>query len=157
MKIRVHRTTDTELIRSIVTDPRAFEVRAEDGYTVEDVQVVIDPRIYWVALVVDDTTIGVVTATPLSRTVLDFHVTIKPEFWRQSVNVKIVRLAATFLLERTDAAKLNATVPVSAQPVIRFLQRVGFKREGINRASFRHKGELVDQCYLGFTEASLGE
>jgi len=161
MKIKVIRTKDAELIRSIVTDPRSFETRAEDGLTVDDVVVATGPVIHWVLLVTEDETgqqiRGVAVGTPLSRTVMDFHIVIKPEYWRQKVNVDLARLAVKYLLTQTGASKVNATVPVTAQSVIKFLQRAGFKREGINRASFRHKGALVDQCYLGFTEASLGE
>ena len=162
MKIKVVRTMDAALIRSIVTEPAAFASRAEDGYVVDDVQVVIDPLIHWLLLVTEDEggarqVRGVAIGTPLSKSVLDFHIIILPEFWRQAVNIDLARLAVKYLLTHTGKAKVNATVPVSSQSVIRFLQRVGFKREGLNRASFRHKGELVDQCYLGFTQASLGE
>jgi RimJ/RimL family protein N-acetyltransferase len=151
MRIRVQRTHDTALIKAIVTEPGSFEARAEDGLTTDDVVVVDDPRIYWLALMGDDAVRGIAIASPLSHSVLDFHIVIRPQYWRDPVNVRLARLALRYLEETAPQIKIVGTVPVTAQPVIRFLQRAGFKREGLNKASFRHKGVLVDQCYLGYT------
>ena len=156
MKIRVTRTTDVELVRSIVSEPESFAIRAEDGVTVDDVMVVINPLIYWLLLISEEAgkepeVRGVAVGTPLTRTVADFHIVIRPQYWRSGANVKLAELAAKYLLKYSGAEKIVSTVPEPAQPVIRFLQRAGFKREGINRASFRKNGQLVDQVYLGYT------
>lgn len=156
MKIRVTRTTDIDLIKSIVSNPESFATRAEDGLSITEMSPTVGPSIYWMLLISEEDgqepeVRGLAIGSHLTHTVLDFHIIVLPQYWRSPLNAKLAALAVKYMLTHSTAAKVVATVPVTFQPVIRFLQRIGFKREGINRVSFRKNGKLVDQIYLGFT------
>ena len=148
--MRAIATRNVELIREVLTDARLWEVCHEDGAPGPDHFVPETEYSKWIALVDhQDNFRGFVLASPLSNTMADVHVMIRPEYWGWAGNVELGKLAVQWLWDNTTYKKLVACIPVSDKQVFRYACRVGFKREGVNRASFLRNGELLDQYYMG--------
>lgn len=158
--MRVQRITNPDLIKQFMANPETWDIRAEDGVSVDEVQIVIDPRIFWLALLDKDEdqkefVRGVAVASPLSKTIFDFHVCFDPKFWRSKNNVELGKLALEWYFLHSGANKIVSTIPVASHPACRYVQRIGMKREGVNRASFMKAGVLTDQYYFGITKADV--
>lgn len=147
--LRVRRTKNAELIREALSDPRLWRVVAQDGEALED----FDPApevVTWLALLDEDTLRGFLLAIPRSRIVTEVHIAIKPEFWGDSkTNVALGKLACEWVRDHTGARKLVAQIPTTDKHVLRYAQRCGFQREGVNKKSYLRGGELLDQFHLG--------
>ena len=101
----------------------------------------------------EDTLIhGFVIGRHITSTVVETHVAISPDFWGHEDNVPLGKLACTWLLTLPGVEKLVASIPVPDKQVLRYSQRVGFQREGVNKQSFLRNGELLDQYYVGMTK-----
>lgn len=137
----------------MLTETRLWATINEDtGPTVEDFFLDTDV-VFAVALLGDDDDLhGFVLAHPLSGTVVSTHVCISVDYWGHKDNVHLAKLAVELIFEIPGIQKQVASIPVTDKEVLRFAQRVGFQREGMNRSSFLRNGELLDQYYVGLTQ-----
>ncbi len=114
-----------------------------------------DMRYPWLVLTreIDDTVelYGVVAFIPQTPIVYKFHPAFLPDKWGDEQITDLTRLALDWAWKNLPVQKIVATFPVMYKSTLRLGQRVGFKREGINRKSFLKDGELHDQYYLGLT------
>ncbi len=151
--MKVQRIFNDELVKAVLTETRLWATINEDtGPSVEDFYLDTD-EVYSVALLGDDDELhGFVLAHPLSGTVVSTHVCIAPDYWGHKDNVKLGQMACALIFEIPGIVKQVASIPVTDKEVLRFAQRVGFQREGMNKASFLRNGELLDQYYVGLTQ-----
>ena len=149
--MRIVRTQNTDLIRSVVCDPQVWAARAHDAAPAPEDWVPNTEPCIWLALLDGEpqTLRGMVLAMPESPLVYDMHIAILPQYWRSRDNVELGKAAIDWIFSHTPALKVVAQVPEDSPPVLRFAQRVGFKREGVNKQSAVRKGRLIDQTYLG--------
>lgn len=149
--MRIVRTQNTALIRSIVCDPAVWAARAHDAAPDPADWVPNTEPCIWLALLDGEPRElrGMVLAMPESPLVFDMHIAILPQFWRSRDNVELGKAAITWMFSHTAALKCVAQVPADSPPVLRFAQRIGFKREGVNKASAIRNGQIIDQTYLG--------
>ena len=151
--MRVQRVNNARLVESVLTEPDLWDAISEDdGGAPEDYCIDLD-GMYAIALLggEEDELIGFVLGRHYTDTIIETHVAISPKHWGNEDNVELGREAIQLLLEASGADKLVASIPVTDKEVLRFAQRVGFQREGINKKSFRRDGELLDQYYVGLT------
>jgi len=153
MTLRVQTTSNVDLIKEVLNDQRLYEVTTEDGTGPLET---FNPDVIdtiWVALIDDETIIGFMIAEQVSKAVLSVHVAIRSDEWGNSKrNVELGKQAIALLLSAETIHKVVAQIPVEDQHVLRYAQRVGLRREGINRESFLRKGKLLDQYYMGMVE-----
>lgn len=147
--MEVKKTRNAELIKELLDDETLHSVTSEDGTDPSS----FEPDVYastWLALVDDEETIrGFMVLIPTGRVTASIHVIIRPEFWGDSkTNVALGKLSVAYAFDH-GIRKLTAEIPTEDIEVLRYAQRVGFKREGINRSSFLRNGELLDQTYVG--------
>lgn len=148
--MRVKRILNQALLREVMLKPRLWNAVSEDDSCT--------PEEYWpnlesliaIALADDDVLHGFLLSRVISDSVNDVHIAIDPDHWGNPKNVQLSKLGCEYLFEqRPRLKKLVAAIPVTDSQVLRFAQRVGFQREGINKASFLRGGELLDQYYVG--------
>ena len=155
--MRVQRLRNRELLAELITKPRLWETITEDefgdikDYTAPDLD-----RIVAMAMLEDDELHGFILGRPMTPSIVETHVVIDPDKWGHEANVPLAHLALDELFRETGAAKFVACIPVTDAQVLRYAQRAGFKREGVNKQSFLRKGELLDQYYVGLTRESRG-
>jgi len=147
--MRVKATRNSSLIREVLSDQRLHDAASEDGTTpLSEFEPNVDD-IIWLALIDDNDTVrGFMVVEEVSKVQVRVHIAIRSEFWGDKDNVQLGKLAFERIWE-LGAKKIIATIPTTDKQVLRYAQRVGMKREGINRQSFLRKGELLDQYYLG--------
>ena len=148
--MRVQRTYNQALLNTVALEPQIWERISEDDEVTPD-EYEVDMDAIHVYALLDDKLHGFVLMRPITDTVAEAHVMVHPDHWGDKRNVELARMAVLKGMVDMKCDKLVAAVPVPDKETLRFAQRVGFKREGINKASFRRGGELIDQYYLGFT------
>lgn len=152
--MRIVRTKNQALLREIAIKPRLWEAMAEDNGITRDTYYPDMDQLVVLALFAGDgegVLHGFMVGRHLTHTVVDTHIIIDPDHWGDPANVELGKRAAETLLDVTDALKLTASIPKPDTEVLRFAQRLGFQREGINKQSFQRNGEVIDQYYVGYT------
>lgn len=151
--MRVQRVNNARLVESVLTEPALWEAVSEDDTGApEDYRIDLD-GMYAIALQrgEENELIGFMLGRHYTDTVVETHIAISPKYWGNDENVELGKKACMLLLEASGADKLVAAIPFPDKQVLRFAQRLGFQREGVNKKSFRRNGELLDQYYVGLT------
>lgn len=149
MGIEVRVLRNPELIRSIILE--SWDYQAEDGMKEEDYQPAMGVAgVHWLGLLKDGEVVGVVLVQPMTATVAFGHIAYRrAQFGKREENVAMAKAALEWIWKNTKYDKLQA---ITASPVVvAFDQRIGFKREGVLRKSWRKNGELLDQTILGLS------
>lgn len=148
--MRAIRTRNVDLFRSVVCKDRLWNAISEDDSIGKDEYYPDPDGVILVALLDDDNLLhGFVVGRVITDSVAEAHIAIDPDLWGHKDNVDLGKLGCEVLYKETGAIKLVASIPVTDKEVLRYAQRVGFQREGINKASFRRNGEVLDQYYVG--------
>jgi RimJ/RimL family protein N-acetyltransferase len=147
--VKVQRTKNIPLIKEVMDDEKLIKATSEDGTDIAGFTPEVESTA-WIALIDDKDQIrGFVIVSPTGRVSASIHVAIRTEYWGDSkTNVKLGKLAVKYAFDH-GVRKLTAEIPTPDQEVLRYAQRVGFKREGVNKQSFLRNGELLDQTYVG--------
>ena len=108
------------------------------------------------ALAILDSTelVGLVSGALLSPYEMRTQVFVPIPKWRDKATIRAIKGAFAVLpLTVPTVVKMTALFPFALVEPTALAQRVGFKREGVNKASWPGPDGLVDQVYLGLTVA----
>ena len=146
--MRVVRLINVDLIRDVIANPRVWVYNDHAPDRATWVPDVVNQT--WLALLAGDpeSLRGVVVAQKRSSIEANVRIAFKPEHWGSPDNVALGRLAVRWLYDQ-GMYKLTGVIPDTNKAALRLAQRVGFRREGINRKSIRIDGEWRDQMYVG--------
>lgn len=146
--MRLTRTHDMEIVRSIMADPAIFPHIHDDSVT--ECAPVDHEGFSWM-LVSDDAPAGVFLVHALNSICYQMHTCLLPRIWgRGAANAAQMLLAWAF--NETACQKMTTAVPAYNRAALRFARAGGMTQEGINRASFLRNGALIDQIMLGITK-----
>ena len=147
-------TKNALLIREIMTDDKLWAQLSED-HAPDKEQWMPDMWYPWLVLTRENDYMvelyGVAAWIPQTPIVYKFHPAFLSDKWGDKHTVGLTKLAIDWAWKNLSVQKMVASVPVMYKNTLRLGQRVGFKREGINKKSFLKDGELHDQYYLGLT------
>lgn len=73
---------------------------------------------------------------------LGYH--LDAHFWGRGIMTEVLQAVISFLYERTDAYRLQATIHKDHAASIRLAEKVGFKREGLLRGRAYWHGRFCD-------------
>jgi RimJ/RimL family protein N-acetyltransferase len=90
---------------------------------------------------------GCLISRQLTGSTAEIQYILDPAYKDRKDTVALGKMAADYVLGSTS--KLIGTVPTPDKELLRYFQRVGFTREGVNRKSFMRNGVLLDQYYVG--------
>lgn len=116
-------------------------------------------RTMWMAALADNRLLGFLSATIITPREARVQVLVPKEHWKDKPLVKAMREGAEgFFLG--PLIKLTMSFPLEWAESLSLAARLGFQREGLNKASFvKDDGTVVDQLYLGrakHVEAEVG-
>lgn len=148
--MRLERTHDMELVDRIMKDPAIWPHIHEDGVG-EDYRPVDHESLYWMLVKNGKEVLGLFFLHPRGQSCIEMHTCLLPVSWG-----KIAAEAAKILLAWvfTDAGylKLVTSVPSYNRLALRYALASGMTKEGNNRSSYMHNGQLFDQIMLGYTK-----
>lgn len=146
--VRVQRTHDMATVRQIVTHPAIWPHAHEDGMT--DAWEPEDSEAMMWVLVTDPHPIGVFLVHPRGVQCLEMHTCLLPIAWGPTA-AHAAQLLLKWAFQSGNCRKMVTSVPAYNRAALRFAKAGGMTQEGINRASYLHNGEMVDQIMLGVT------
>lgn len=149
--MRIERTTDRELIRSVVTHPAIYPHVSDDGSPdAGQYEPVIGDSILWLAAWAGDDLAGLFMAHPANTATVEIHTCILPA--HRGTGSKAAAMAVLeWLFANTSFHKVITHVPAYNRLARRLALSVGMQDEGVNRKSFLKGGVLQDQYLLGIT------
>jgi len=149
MGIQVMRTHDMELVRRVVMHPAIWPHVHEDG-TDESWQPEDSDAMHWMAIR-DPEVLGVFLVHQRGAACFEMHTCIFPEAWGEKAKIAARKLLEWAFTE-TGCQKMITSVPAYNRAALRFAKAGGMQQEGINRASYLHAGQMIDQIMLGITK-----
>lgn len=149
--MRIERTTDADLVRSVVTHPEIYPFISDDhSPAVEDYAPPVADGIYWLACYSGNALAGLFMAHPWNGITYEIHTCILPAF--RGVRAREATAAVlAWIFSNTNCLKLVTHVPVWNEAAFRLATASGMKPEGINRQSFMKNQIIHDQTLLGIT------
>lgn len=148
--ISIERTYDMALVRRIVTDPAIWPHVHEDGTERDGWEPCASDEFMWM-LASGSEPLGVFLVHARGVACFEMHTCILPHAWGEGA-----KQAAQELLRWafTDGGcmKMVTNVPAYNRAALRFAKAGGMREEGINRASYLHAGQMIDQIMLGITK-----
>jgi [ribosomal protein S5]-alanine N-acetyltransferase len=78
------------------------------------------------------------------------------EYWGRGIMTQAVKVVAPYVMSRFGLVRLDSPVFAWNPASMRVLEKCGFVREGVSRASVFKDGELVDQVLYGLVRRSEG-
>lgn len=150
--MRIERTTDSQLIRSVITHQAIYPYISDDGSTSpEDYEPVIDDSLYWLAVLDGQQTAGLFLVHPWNCATVEIHTCVLPA-WRGAKARVAAALVLTWIFTNTAFQKVVTHVPEPNRLAKKLAIDAGFSIEGINRKSFLQQGQLLNQTLLGITK-----
>jgi hypothetical protein len=149
--IIARRTFDADEVLSVLKDPQILKTITEGDCQNIDVDV---NKAAFIACDVDNELAAVFIFDKTGAVVFDIHAHVLPTQRQKSKDIAKVILKF-FFDNFSQAEKLTALIPICYPNVIAFSEAFGFSLEGINRQSYLHQGQLIDQLYLGATKAEV--
>lgn len=150
------RTTNTEIIKQIVTHPRLYRWVTDDfAPPAADFEPNNDPRI-WHVIVWSGyfgQRLGLLTFLGQSTVLWEVHCCLLPECWGRTVEA--ARGAFQWIFDHTSAQRIVATIPVYNRLTVRLAKAVGMSQYGLNPQSFMKGGELHDTVLFGISKAAV--
>lgn len=145
--MKITRTYDIELIRSVVTSEAFWDAVTEDGQEKEHYEPNLQKNI-WLKLEGEGRLIALVDVEPLNGVTLIIHPMriIKEAGSSEEIMKRFVEWFGG-----TDYKKLIAEIPEIYPHVINFVKWAGFSLEGIRTSSYLKNGALHDVYLYGAT------
>lgn len=148
MTIKIDRTHDMEMVRSILLHPAIWPHIHDDN--ANECNPLDHEGLFWM-LAADAEPAGVFLLHAHNSVCYEVHTCLLPRVWGDRA-VEAAKACRAWMFQNTGCRKLITNVPAYNVLALRFAKRCGFKPEGVNRASFLKNGELQDQHVLGLTK-----
>ena len=142
--MRVERTFNLDIIKSIVEHPELRDLLTEDG---EVVHVPSHPDIYWLLSYNKDILRGFVGFIPINSITWNPHIAILPEF--RGCGTDTMYAGIQWMFQNTPCQKIVAYPPGYNKAMIRVFEKCGLHREGLSPDSFMFRGKVYDRILMG--------
>jgi RimJ/RimL family protein N-acetyltransferase len=110
---------------------------------------------YWIGIYNDDEMlVGCCRFHQLTSITWEAHAFVLSEF-RKEYGVVACFTSFRWLLDNTDCQKLVANVPERFPNVMGYLEKIGFKKEGVNRQSYTKDNKIWDVINYGLTRPEI--
>lgn len=155
--IKIELATDMDQVREIVIQPDIWERISEEGIEPEDFYPVNDNFTGWFLCLEENEPIGIILVHTDNSISIKMHPYLRSKH-REKGRI-MMKAFYTWFLENTEKKvnKINVSIPIFHKRVINFAKKVGFKKEGVNRDSYRKDGQLYGQQNLGITRNEIEE
>lgn len=147
--MKIERTHDMNLVRRICMDPSIWPHIHEDG-TGEEWEPQDVEDFHWM-LVSDSEPLGVFFVHPRGAACMEMHTCLLPAAWGEKA-ANAAQMLLGWAFHKGNCRKMITLVPSYNRAALRFAKAGGMQQEGINRASYLHAGQMIDQIMLGITK-----
>jgi len=144
--------TEPRLIKSVISNRVLWGEISEDGASLSEWEP--DMTEGWLGAYEDEILIGVFNLHALNSVTLKIHIMILPQY-RGELAYKAAHDALKWIVANVSFDKVNCEIPDIYPNVIRFAEKCGMVKEGINRCSFRKSGKIHHQINLGITRSEI--
>ncbi len=146
------RTTDLELVRSIITHPKIYDHVSDDGCPPADQFKPLDNPVIWYVLVVEcEVLLGMWTFMPQNTACWEVHTCLLPVAWGD-LGREAAKAMAEWIWKNTPCRRLVTNVPVMNRMALKFAKAAGMEEYGVNPKSYLKRGTLHDQILLGMSK-----
>lgn len=152
--IDLYHTKDMNLVRSIMTTPEIWEQSVEDGSNISNFYPSQDYLSIWLLVKLKDKIIGVMLVHNDTLCSVNIHPALLAKYKKYGREM-LKAFFKWFLTLPDTLCKVNCSIPNNLKMVQNFAKKVGFKQEGINRASFFKDGIAQDQIRYGLTREEI--
>ena len=142
----IKQTNNLDLIKRIFCDPEIYARISDDGSPESKDFNPVKPCDY-VYYLTDDSETCLVYFHWKNSVTLEGHIQILKN--HRDKAMEFGSLAKKWVWDNTEAQKIEVTIPVIYQDVLKFIQKQGFKLEGLSKNSYLKNDKLHDQVYLG--------
>lgn len=143
------RTTDLELIRSILIHPRIYPWIGDDATPpVVEFQPNADDRIWYVLVHDGDERLGLLTFLPHISVCWEVHCALLPCAWGPRT-AQALSESFRWIWERTECTRVVAAVAAGNKLACRLAFNAGMDVEGVRPSSWRKNGHLQDLILFG--------
>jgi len=153
----VELTTDMELVRAILLEPDIWDRASEDGIDQDTWYPGYDSMTAWLLCIEDENVVGVILMHTDTSVSIKIHPYLRKEY-REKGRI-MMKAFYEWILEygQEKIVKVSVTIPKTQAKVINFAKKVGFHKEGVNRASYLKNGQLCGQQNMGITRIEIEE
>lgn len=150
--IRFERTRDLAPVRAILTHPAIWRhVIDESGPEAQNWQPCNNPGIWYVLAYDGEQLLGLYAFYPQNAVCYEIHTAFLPSAWGPSTRAAGLAIW-DWIWAHSPALRIVASVPADNPLVLRYAERSGMTRHGLNTASFLRGGKLHDQILLGISK-----
>lgn len=147
-RLTIERTTDLDVIKSIMTHPYIYPRLAEDGAPPPEAFTPTLHNCVYLLGRCDDRPFALGIYGINGSVTWDTHVAVIPTYRRHAYD--FAKAAQDWAFDY--AQKLTARIPFNYPDTMRFGLKLGWKIEGVCERSVMKGGELVDCWYLGLSK-----
>lgn len=149
--IRIERTTDYELIRSVMTSPAVYPHITDDySPAAEEYCPPVHDLLVYVAVWEDEELLGLWLFVPQNGICWEVHTCLLP-CARGHRARRAAKHVMAWIWRNTPCRRIVTNVPETNRLAYHFALNVGMEFYGCNEKSFLKDGKLVDQMCLGMS------
>ncbi len=152
--IEIKRTDNSFVIASVMSDKDLWEVSTFDGQSFGEFLESIPDKI-WYLVTVDGCVMGLYQLHWRTNVCLEVHAHIMKEFRKQYAEESSYLFYKILMKDFPNLVKVVAYVPDMFKNVQKYLLKIGFVLEGINRKSVLKRGDVIDQLCYGITRQQM--
>ncbi len=108
------------------------------------------PSIAWFLMADETGVVGIAYLYSLSDVRMHINVLFTPDNVHHKGRKQAGKDLLTYLKKESAHTKLETMIPVQDKQHLRYFAQIGFKREGVARASALINGTLTDQVHMGY-------
>lgn len=146
--MRLERTQDAELIKSVVTHDSIWPHVSEDGVPRETWEPLIHEQIYQLAIYDDEGLGGCFILTPFSSVCWEVHTCILPTHRGHKAR-EATKLCADWMFANTECQHIITKVPSYNRPAYKLAVDTGLRNIGMIESAWTKNGEIYDLYLLG--------
>lgn len=147
--MKIDRIYDMAFVKEVMMHPSIWRHIHDDGVSEPAPQNL--ECLYWLAVSDEERKVGFFLVYQTNSFCFEMHTALLPEIWGEKAN-QAAQLLLKWVFQNTVCEKIITLVPDDNKVAKRFALRNGMQIEGVNRASFKKDGRLLDQTMLGITK-----
>ena len=144
------RTTDWELIKSIVTHPRIWPWISDDLSCKPEEWQPLKNEVFYLKVSDQEGLLGIWCLRSCTSTCWEVHTCLLPRAYGNSIAAS--KAAIRWVFVNTPCTRLITAVPSDNRLALRLARRAGMLEFGCNPKSFVKRGEFLSQYMLGISK-----
>jgi len=126
--INIHENKDLSTIKSIITNPKLWELEYGQGMRIEDYKV--DQTYKYLLIKEDDNILGCFQTREFTRILLEAHIYLLPDYWGKQCSLESLKALINYVKLNTNYQKILTDVPEVCKHVRNLLHKIGAEKSG---------------------------